>query len=142
MLAIDAYTNLDQTLADFLYHWQGHAWSLRHTRITEAVIREGGRRLVGLMVLSLLNALGFSNRSDALRPYRGGLIYLVFAVVLSFALVGGLKAVSGAACPWDLVRDGGTIPLEHWFSGFSSSGGCSPAGHASGGYEWVTLYYS
>jgi len=47
-------------------------------------------------------------------------------------------------CPWDLLRYGGTHPRVGLF-GLRPAGlgrnHCFPAGHASGGYAWLALYF-
>lgn len=141
LLVSDAAFNIDQHLTDLIYAWQGHSWYYQHHWLTESVIHSGGRLLVGVMLLALFVALLSSFRFPVLRPYRASLGYLTVAIIISFIFVNGLKAVSGVPCPWDVINYGGKGKLLHWFNGFSGDHGCFPAGHASGGYVWVALYF-
>lgn len=74
----------------------------------------------------------------------------VFLIVLSIALVplitGAAKAVTGVYSPVDVTVYGGNHPhiglMEQlWLFGQFSGGKSFPAGHASGGFALISLYY-
>jgi membrane-associated PAP2 superfamily phosphatase len=132
--------NLDLRLADSIYRWEGGEW-MRHHWLLDAVIHDDGRILAGVMLLVLVLALTGSFLSAQLRPYRDGLVYLFTVILISLALINIIKAVSGVPCPWSLTRYGGSEPFRDIWSGLGFTGGCFPAGHASGGYAWVALYF-
>lgn len=137
----DIYWELDLRLADVLFAWQGEVWALQHHWVTEGVMHSGGRLLSGTMLMALFLALIRSFMHEGWRHYRSGLVYLTATILVSFALINGLKAISGVPCPWDVARYGGNNSLHEWFAGLSGEHGCFPAGHASGGYVWVALYF-
>lgn len=87
----------------------------------------------------------------AVASYREGwshlrrpLAYLLLATLAGTLLVAWVKSWSNVDCPWDLFRYGGARPYVDLFSlrpvGLSR-GACFPAGHASGGYAWLALYF-
>lgn len=133
-------THVDLRLADAIYRWEGGVW-MRHYWVLDTVIHGGGRLLAGVMLLTLLGALAGSFVSPRLRVYRKGLVYLVTVILCAFALINALKAISGIPCPWSVVRYGGSEQIRDVWSGFTFTRGCFPAGHASGGYVWVALYF-
>lgn len=138
--------HFDILVATALFHWQGgiNIWPLRHGWITEDVLHTGGRHLVILLVVIVLTALVASYFSVRFRPYRRGLIYLLLSVMSTLLIVRFGKNVSHMDCPWDLTLFGGAKLYVPLFSAVPADGGlgqCFPAGHSSGGFAWVALYY-
>ncbi len=132
--------HMDLQLADAIFLWEGGAW-MRRDWLLAAVIHDGGRILVISLLLALIVALAGSFMSAYLQPYRDGLVYLFTVILLSLALINIVKAISGVPCPWSITRYGGSELFRDIWSGFDFTGGCFPAGHASGGYAWVALYF-
>lgn len=132
--------HMDMRLSDALFLWEGGTW-MRHYWLFDRVIHDGGRLLVHIMVIVLIGVLVGSFVNPYLRTYRNGLIYLFTVVLCALALVNTLKAISGIPCPWSVARYGGSEAFRDIWSGFSFERGCFPAGHASGGYAWVALYF-
>ena len=59
--------------------------------------------------------------------------------------VSALKATSNMDCPWDVQGLGGERPHLTLYDARPHDlphGRCFPAGHASGGYAWVALYFA
>lgn len=134
--------DLDVLIADAIYNLEHGSWALQHNWITQTLIHSGGRLLTGVLLFTLVAVFLRSFWHAPWKSYRHSLSYLVLAVLLSLALINGLKAISGAPCPWDIARYGGKDMLYHWFDSFNGNSGCFPAGHASGGYIWVALYFA
>lgn len=133
----------DLQLADAIYAFEGDSWNLKSSWLLETVIHKGGRILVGVLILLNLGALASTWLSQRMRPDRAGLGYLLAAVIISLLLISGLKGITHIACPWDFQRYGGDqlyAPIMNTLFG-SSTVRCFPAGHASGGYAWVALYF-
>lgn len=141
VIGIDSHWNLDLRISDVLYAWEGHKWLLKHYWLTDTVLHSGGLLLMRTVFLLLFVAFVLSWLRPAWRPYRRGLGYLTLTILTSVALVNGLKAISGVSCPWDISRYGGNSVLHSWLAGFTGAHGCFPAGHASGGYAWLALYF-
>ncbi len=141
LLATNGVMHIDQHLTDAIYAWQDYHWTYQHHWLTESVIHTGGRALAGGMLIILFTALLLSFVLPSWRSYRSSLSYLTLAIVTSFVIINGLKAISGIPCPWDVTNYGGSGEMRHWYQGFSGDHGCFPAGHASGGYVWVALYF-
>jgi membrane-associated PAP2 superfamily phosphatase len=134
----------DLWLADRLYAWEGHAWTLRHAWVTEELIHLLGRDFSIAAWLTVLAAWSIACVRPRWAHLRRPLLYLLVATALPALLVSGLKSLSNIDCPWDLARYGGTRPYLGLFEPRGASLGrglCFPAGHASGGYAWVALYF-
>jgi hypothetical protein len=70
---------------------------------------------------------------------------VLLAVLISTITVTVIKSLTHMDCPWDLVRYGGGKPFIGLFQarpvGMGKATACFPAGHASGGYAWLSLYF-
>ncbi|MGV8939919.1 MAG: phosphatase PAP2 family protein [Lysobacter sp.] len=134
----------DFLLADRLYAMQGHAWALKVHWITEGLIHQRGKSLSAAVWLLVLAAWAWSAWDARLARWRRPLAYLAITTLLACLAVSVLKAVSGMDCPWDLQRYGGSqtfVGLLQLRPPQMPSAACFPAGHASAGYGWVTLYF-
>lgn len=134
----------DLWLADRLYAWEGHQWALRHAWLTEQVIHKDGRTVSQVAWLTVVVLWLVACRRRDWAPLRRPLLYLLTATAASTLLVLVVKALSDMDCPWDLSRYGGSRPyiaLFQWRPAGLGRGMCFPAGHASGGYTWLALYF-
>lgn len=141
-LVLIYHYQLDYKLADNLFKLEGHRWALRHQWLFEKVFHDGGKILSSFISLGILGLLVTSFYRDDIKPVRKGLIFLICMPLFSVALVNILKAFSGTACPADLARYGGSRFLQNsWSLASLGHHGCTPAGHSSGGYTWLALYF-
>ncbi len=134
----------DQWLADRIYDWGGQRWALRNAVLTQDLIHLVGRDASVMAWLAVLAAWSVARCRESLRPLRRPLAYLLIAVALSTGLVAWVKSWSNMDCPWDLLRYGGERPyigLMQLRPIGIGRGVCFPAGHASGGYAWLSLYF-
>lgn len=135
---------LDQTVADALFAWEGHAWSLREAFITEHLMHRGGRDFSLLAWFIVVGFWAWSLHDARNAQWRRPLGYLAVSLVLSTTLVAWIKSWSNMDCPWDLLRYGGTHPfiglLDVRPIGMARAR-CFPAAQASVGYCWLALYF-
>lgn len=133
----------DQWLTDRMYAFEGGHWALRNAFVTDQVIHKAGRDVDVALWLSVLVAWCLAHRPGR-EHWRAPLAYLLTATTLSMACVVWLKSWSNMDCPWDLLRYGGDRPYVGLWElrpiGLER-GTCFPAGHASGGYAWLALYF-
>ena len=148
---------IDRHIADRLYGWEGHSWSLKNAWVTAVLIHLGGKyfSILLLMIVCTLflssflaSSIRFSSFSSfchfpSLRAWRLRLGYLLVAAILGSLSVSVGKAVSNISCPWDFARYGGTLEYLSLFEQLQVRNGshCFPAGHASAGFAWVALYF-
>lgn len=134
----------DLWLADRLFAWEGGRWALRTSPFLQEILHVGGRRLSIASGVLLLIALTVSGLHKSLRSWRRPLLYLITATACAASAIALLKAVIDIDCPWDLARYGGQRPFIGLFATRPAalpSASCFPAGHASSGYAWVSLYF-
>ncbi len=146
-VAIAAYLSAahgDFALADALYRLEGSAWSLKNGLLTEVILHKGGRWCSVLASVLAILACVRSWKNPDLAAWRRPLAYLLTATLGSMALISVIKHSSGMDCPWDLVRYGGdraSVGLFEMRPHTMPKAGCFPAGHASGAFAWVALYF-
>lgn len=134
----------DLWFADRLYAWEGYRWAARHSVLAERILHRGGHDLSVLAWLGVLGAWAVARSRDALAHWRRPLGYLLLAVALSTLAVAWVKAWSNMDCPWDVLRYGGSRPFVDLLTPRPpglARGHCFPAGHASAGYAWMSLYF-
>jgi membrane-associated PAP2 superfamily phosphatase len=134
----------DVWLADRLYAYEGKTWALRHAWTTQHLIHLLGRDVSTAAWLTVLAAWLVACSRRGWAHLRRPLLYLLVATALSTLLVSWMKTWSNVDCPWDLARYGGTrayVGLFQWRPAGMGQGQCFPAGHASGGYAWLALYF-
>lgn len=143
LFVLAALLHADLWLADRLYAWEGHAWALRHAGWTRH-IHLIGRDVSTAAWLMVLAAWLIASLRAGWAHLRRPLLYLLTATAVSALLVAALKHGSNVDCPWDLLRYGGARPYLGLFELSPAGlghGRCFPAGHASGGYAWLALYF-
>lgn len=134
----------DLQIADWLYRLQGGSWQLQDAWITNNLIHDQGRNLVGVALVAILLAIALSFVITPIRAYRGDLIYVLVTALIAVAIVNILKETTHVDCPWDLTRYGGDkLYAALWESVPTNQepGRCFPAGHASGAYCWLGLFF-
>lgn len=144
MLLLDI-GGVDIWLASRFYAAEGYQWALKDHWLTEQILHKGARKLnyifATAVLLTTIYYLWFNKTKPALTKAYSG---LTLSLISSFALVAYFKAITNIACPWNLALFGGTEPYIHLLQprpSYLSYSQCFPAGHASVGYAWLSLYY-
>lgn len=143
-ITIIEWQQIDLLLADYIYALQGDQWALKDHLITSTVLHEYAQQFTRLIAITILLLAISSHSVKQLKPYKKGLWGLFFSLATAAAIVAVIKSVSHVDCPWSLERYGGTRPYLSTFKthpGNFEYGRCFPAGHASGGYGLIALYF-
>lgn len=109
----------------------------------------GPKVLIGIVggIFLLLFLISFLPRYKfRLQTWRKPLLLILASIILVPLAVAAIKAFSGVYSPVDLLPYGGKHPhiglLDRlWTYGVVSGGRSFPAGHASGGFALMALYY-
>lgn len=137
-------THGDLWLGDLLFRLEGNAWALEDSWVTNQLVHDQGRNLVGLVLVALLAAIALSYLRPTLSPYRKGLYHVLCSALITVAIVNVMKETTGVDCPWDLSRYGGEQAYVSLFGQIpegQEAGRCFPAGHASGAFCWFGLFF-
>ena len=136
-------TQFDSSLADFIYQWEGNHWRLKDEWVTATLVHKGGKYLSITMLLVVLTILTMSYFFKALASWKPALLYLLTSTLLGALVISLGKSISNISCPWDFSRYGGGLDYlslmeQLWVRNGSQ---CFPAGHASAGFAWLSLYF-
>jgi membrane-associated PAP2 superfamily phosphatase len=142
------YTNIDLSVQDLLFNFETKAWLLsRDNAIAKLIFYDGIKLLYILFTVALIVAVTFFYRKEGIARNRSGLLVVCFSIVLIPLLINGLKGQTNVPCPRDIERYGGSYPHATILSGFPADFvqqeivRCYPAGHASGGFALMSLYF-
>lgn len=131
-----------------LFRDHGH-WLLdRDAQPWRFIFYDGVKQLFGIFAIGLLSALLLlRKRLPWIAEHRLGLWTLMLTMIAVPTLVNFLKWYTDIPCPRDIMEFGGDAPyvtiLMHYPAWFlhDTSLRCYPAGHASGGFALMALYF-
>ncbi len=127
----------------------GH-WLLgRNDEPWRFIFYDGIKKLFGVVALLLLLSLLFlRNKINFINTHQRGLWVVMITMVAVPLLVNFLKWYTDIPCPRDIIEFGGDAPHVSLFTHYpdwflhESSLRCYPAGHASGGFALMSLYFA
>lgn len=137
-------SNWDISWLRLFWDEPSQSWPYRDHWLASGVLHTGGQQLVqwlGIVLLLVWVGLGW-RLTEALRRT---LTYVVVASICSSLLIAGLKEVTHLPCAWEVTVFGGNVPhltMLDMFNPAWPKGSCFPAGHASGGYIWLSLFFA
>ena len=138
-----AYTNLDEIVQDYLYNFNTHNWILdRDMQPYKFIFYDGIKKL--LIAIGVLFLFAFFMKK--FKEYKKGILIVVLSAIIIPVFIGFLKRETNMPCPKNVVRYGGVYPKtkvwEHYPKGFHKPRiKCWPAGHASGGFALMSLFF-
>jgi len=153
-LALFEFTNLDIWLQDHCYDFEKHRWRLEKQDAVPRVLFYTGPKVVmavtgGILIAWLLLPVRW--RPKGLQKFQLPwshlrLWFVLICLAAVPATIGFMKARSDLYCPWSIDRYGGDRPHLRFFEALPPDyppdcGKCFPAGHASGGFALLGLYY-
>lgn len=147
-LVLFEFSNVDLTIQRFFYNDETQRWILdRDEPILKFILYDGIKGLLIAFVLAVFAALLFFRKAALVRDYRWGLLVVLLSAILVPSVVGGLKTLTNMPCPRDLTHFNGNYPylklFEPYPQDFHQAGRmrCYPAGHASGGFALLSLFF-
>ena len=146
-LALFELTNIDIWLEDHLY-LGAHRWLMdAKNPLWRFLLYDGIKAALILLGVTLLIGYAVSFRSARVRPFRGRCRLLLLALAFVPLIIAGLKDYTNVYCPYQLERYGGDKPYVKVFEAYpkdfhqTDKGRGFPAGHASGGFSLMALYF-
>jgi len=141
-------STLDIDLQDLLYNTQTHQWFLdKHAEPFHFIFYSGIKKLLILIAVILLIVLVFFKKHPKIQPYTKGLFIILLSAIFVPLITGGLKKYTNMPCPKHEIHYGGKYPhttvweqYEAPYNTFKNIR-CWPAGHASGGFALMSLFF-
>ncbi|WP_244154248.1 phosphatase PAP2 family protein [Desulfospira joergensenii] len=138
------YSGLDIWWESIFFDASSSSWPYRDQWLFEKVIHEGGRFFniltAGIWVMGFVAA--FLHKPS--KKYRRPLLYFLIAAAAGPVIVGIIKQTTHIYTPWDIIPFSGSLPYIRLFDPVPNGlpvGQAFPAGHASGGYAFFSLYF-
>jgi membrane-associated PAP2 superfamily phosphatase len=149
ILAVFELTNLDIQIQDHFFNWNTNTWLVDTDNLLLAtVFYTGPKYLLVTFGTACLICFALSFKMQNLKKYRRFSLLMFMALSIIPAAIGFLKSISNVYYPSKIERYGGNKPyvkvFEKYPAGFkqnSKSRGW-PAGHASGGFAMMMLYFA
>ena len=108
---------------------------------------DGIKNLLILCAVAIFFSLIFLRKKELIQEYKKGLIIVLLAAIFVPVIIGSLKTISNTPCPCNIVSFNGTYPDTKVFDSYpkdfiqTSKVKCWPAGHASGGFALMALFF-
>ena len=142
-------SEIDQFIQDSFYNFTTHQWILPWSQEPyKFIFYDGIKRLLIFVGVIFLVVLFLSYKKPSLQQYKKGLLVVVLSAILVPAISSGMKKYTNMPCPRDEIRYGGEYPKtavwEHYSKEFRlhhKRTKCWPAGHASGGFALMSLFF-
>jgi membrane-associated PAP2 superfamily phosphatase len=144
LVIVGEWFTVDLWLARHLYQLEGGQWSLKNDWLFSVILHDHARKLLVMFALSVLILALSSLKISKLKCWKKHLWFLFLALITPPILVAIGKTITHMDCPWSLSEFGGSNPYFGLFEnhpGIWNYGKCFPAGHASGGYSLIALYF-
>lgn len=141
-------TTIDIYLQDNFYNFSKNIWILhRDTQPWKFIFYDGIKRLLIFIAIVFLILIIFFRNHTKVIVYKKGILLIILASIFIPLLVGGLKKNTNMPCPKNEIHYGGkmirTKIWEKYPEPYKSMQhiACWPAGHASGGFVLMSLYF-
>ncbi|MBF0190995.1 MAG: phosphatase PAP2 family protein [Magnetococcales bacterium] len=148
VLLVAETTLLDLWVQDFFYASEARRWWIdKDAYWPRMIFYTGAKWAVALVGIGILMALLWSRKSPLWISYRRPLMILLLSLILVPGVISSLKNVTNVHCPWSLTRYGGALPFVPVFDAQPADfpavrpGKCYPAGHPSGGFAFMALFF-
>jgi len=141
-------TPIDGFVEDKFYDPLTQSWILdRDLQPYKFIFYDGIKKLLILFALLFLASLLFLRNNPRVKAYKKGIIVVVLSAIFVPLIVGGLKKATNMPCPKNEIAYGGDYPSTKVWESYSTQYKkcnricCFPAGHASGGFALLSLFF-
>ena len=148
VIALFQFTNLDILIQNFFYNFESKSWLIdKNEPILKFFLYDGMKIFLIAIAVGILFSLIFLRKNKIIQEYKKGLIIVLLAAFFIPLFIGSLKAISNTPCPCNIVNFNGKYPDIKVFDSYPkdfvqpSKAKCWPAGHASGGFALMALFF-
>ena len=142
------FSYLDIDIQDLFYNSQNNAWILpKYSEPYHFIFYTFARKIPLLFLLAILVLLIFYKNYPLVKTYKKGLMIVMFSIIFVPSITVGIKNSSNIPCPKHLINYEGKYPhiavWEKYKVPYSrlKPVHCWPAGHASGGFALLSLFF-
>lgn len=148
VIALFQFSHLDIFVQSFFYNFDSKSWLIdKDEPILKFFLYDGMKIFLILIAVAILFSLIFLRKKKIIQEYKKGLIIVLLSAIFIPLMIGSLKAISNTPCPCNIVNFNGIYPDIKVFDSYPkdfvqpSKAKCWPAGHASGGFALLSLFF-
>ena len=148
VICLFQFTNLDIFIQSFFYDFESKNWLIdKNEPILKLFLYDGLKKAIIIFNVLILIALIFFRKKQIIQEYKKGLLIVLLSAIFIPSIIGTLKAITNTPCPCNIINFGGTYPDIKVFDSYpkdfiqTSKIKCWPAGHASGGFALMALFF-
>ena len=148
VIVLFQFSDLDIFVQNFFYNFESKTWLINKDEpILKFFLYDGLKTGLIIFAVLILLALVIFRKKPLIQKYKKGLIIVLLAAILVPLLIGSLKAITNTPCPCNIVNFNGKYPDIKVFDSYPkdfvqpSKAKCWPAGHASGGFALMALFF-
>ena len=142
-------TDIDLYIQDLFYNFTTHKWILDwHLEPYKFLFYDGIKKLLIIIAILFLFTLILFWKKPFIQEYKKGILILILSAVFVPAIASGIKSQTNMPCPKDEIHYNGVYPrIAVWeqysdeFKLHHKKSKCWPAGHASGGFALLSLFF-
>lgn len=141
-------SDVDLYIQDKFYDFQTHLWFLdKQLQPYKFLFYDGIKKTIIFIGLILIGAYLYSLKTGKFKAYHRGLLIVSLSAILIPLVVGGLKKTTNMPCPHAELRYNGDVHRVPVWERYSPETRpkdhkeCWPAGHASGGFALMSLFF-
>ena len=148
VIALFQFTQLDISVQNFFYNFETKTWLIdKDEPILKFFLYDGLKTALIIFAVAILFSLILFRKKAIIQKYKKGLLIVLAAAIFVPLLIGSLKAITNTPCPCNIVNFNGKYPDIKVFDSYpkdfvqTSKAKCWPAGHASGGFALMALFF-
>lgn len=141
-------TDIDFVVQNHFFDFETKTWILdRDLEPYKFIFYDGVKKLLILFVIVFIIALVFFKNTKIIQSYKKGIIIVILSAIFVPLTTSGLKKYTNMPCPKNTQYYGGDHPKttvwEKYPKEFIQKDHirCWPAGHASGGFALLSLFF-
>ena len=142
-------TDVDLSVQDLFYNFDKQKWILDWSlQPYKFIFYDGIKRLLIIIAVLFLLSLVFFWKKPLIQEYKRGIVILILSAIFVPMIASGLKKETNMPCPKDEVHYGGIYPRTAVWQEYPEEfklthkrSKCWPAGHASGGFALLSLFF-
>jgi len=142
------FTTIDFIIQNYFYDFTSLKWALdKSAFVPKLIFYDGIKKVYIALAIGIVILLLFFRQRPTISSHKKGLLIVLLALILVPLLIGLLKAITNIPCPKDIQYYGGIAPYVTLLTSYPDSFiqakafKCYPAGHASGGFALMSLFF-
>lgn len=141
-------STFDIRIQDHFFDPLSHTWFLdRDLEPYHFIFYSGVKKLLILIAVGFLIALLFFRKTAWVQSYKKGILIVILSAIFVPVAVGAFKKTTNMPCPKHEIHYGGAYPRTAVWQSYAPKYAsmkkiaCWPAGHASGGFALMSLFF-